>query len=75
MQEGFGSKNASSNCSWSPALYRCSPCCRSTLWTHTGVCTHALTRACPLFFLNLSTAEQLKQMALQQVAPQSAAYQ
>lgn len=25
MQEGFGSENASSNCSWSPALYRCSP--------------------------------------------------
>lgn len=74
MQKGFGSKNASSNCSWSPALYRCSPCCRSTLWAHAGVCTRALTRACPLFFLDLLTAEQLKQTALQ-VAPQSAAYQ
>lgn len=47
----------------------------STLWARAGVYTHALTRTCPLFFLGLSTVEQLKQMALQQVALQSAAFQ
>lgn len=46
-----------------------------TLWTRAGVYVHTLTRACPLFFLNLSTAEQLKQTALQQAAPQSMAFQ
>lgn len=46
----------------------------SALWARAGVYARAFTRTCPLFFLHLSTVEQLKQMALQQVAPQSTAF-
>lgn len=68
MQEGFGRKKASLKCCLVPLL-------PPTPGARAGVYTHGLTRTCHLFFLDLSTAEQLKQTALQQAAPQSTAFQ
>lgn len=72
MQEGFGRKKSI------PEVLPCTAApshAGGTPWARAGVYTHALTRTCPLFFLDLSTAEQLKQTALQQAAPQSTAFQ